>query len=62
MRRLFILTGVVAGKVVVEAGVEGSEDMEMVPIEPIMQMLTLEVAIEILRILRGLILLVETEK
>ena len=62
MRRLFILTGVVAGIVVIEAGGEGAEDMEMVPIEPIMQMLTLEVAIEILRILRGLILLVETEK
>ena len=46
----------------VDVGVEGVEDMEMVPIDPTMQMLTLEVVVKILRTPRGLILLVEMKK
>ena len=64
MRRHVILTGVVGGIVVVEVevGVEGEEVMEIVPIDPTMQMLSLEVVVKILRTLRSLILLVEMEK
>ena len=51
----------VAGKIVVEVGVEGVEDMEIVPIDPTMQMPTMEVVVKILRP-SGLILLVEMEK
>ena len=58
---VFTLTDVVAGKIMVEVGVEGVEDMEIVPIDPTMQMPTMEVVVKILRP-SGLILLVEVEK